>query len=463
MPLPLPIALARLIGCLALTAALAGCGGGGGGSAAEAPVPPSAPPPGDTATTTATAAYAVLGTDALRVALVLAPGGVTPILLESKGTGVVTWGGAAAVLGIPPTIPFLFAVSACAVDPVDFKAICIGYGSNRVGVVDLRRFATTLKISDIGVQEFDSGAGSVPNIYSGAGCVVCGVVADVGKHRVVIGGAGGFRVFDYGSTTASARFDIPVGENFAFLPQVGGTSYIIAPEYEPDGGQRKLRVVAVDSGRVYAWTRHTDALADLGAEGISFIDSDVDAASIDPVTRSIVLSNEHTADFMLVDFGVAVFDDATSTFSAPFAFARPNPATLVRRLTDLAISTTGSILLSHGESDTNVSVTQLPTTAGFAASAIGPLGVIDLNDPALDRSACGPGYRFVGKGDPHGLSLYVGLDDGQRGLVIDASNRCAALLDLAGLRDAPRSAGDPNAFDTALAAVRALVRFVVLK
>ncbi len=89
--------------------------------------------------------------------------------------------------------------------------------------------------------------------------------------------------------------------------------------------------------------------------------------------------------------------------------------------------------------------------------------MIDLNDPALDRSACGPGYRFVGKGDPHGLSLYVGLDNGQRGLVIDASNRCAALLDLAGLRDAPRSAGDPNAFDTALAAVRALVRFVVLK
>ncbi len=89
--------------------------------------------------------------------------------------------------------------------------------------------------------------------------------------------------------------------------------------------------------------------------------------------------------------------------------------------------------------------------------------MIDLNDPALDRSACGPGYRFVGKGDPHGLSLYVGLDNGQRGLVIDASNRCAALLDLAGLRDAPRSAGDPNAFDTALGAVRALVRFVVLK
>ncbi len=115
------------------------------------------------------------------------------------------------------------------------------------------------------MQEFDSGAGSVPNIYSGAGCVACGVVADVGKHRFVICGAGGFRVFDYGSTTASARFDIPVGENFAFLPQVGGTSYIVAPEYEPAGGQRKLRVVAVDSGRVYAWTRHTDALADLGA------------------------------------------------------------------------------------------------------------------------------------------------------------------------------------------------------
>ncbi len=440
-----------------LLATLSACGGSPGGGTGPAAT---AAPTGSSTAGSTTAAYGVLGTPTARIAFVPSPGGVTPFVLESSSGQTVTWGGTAPLSNLPPTVPLTFTASACTVDSDNLRTVCIGYGSSQIAVMDLSKFVNSLQILDIGLQEFDSGAGNVPNVYSGASCILCGVAPDIGKKRFVVGGAGGFRVFDYGSTSAAAVYDIPVGENFAFLPQAGGTSYIVAPEYAPNGGQRKLRVIDLDAGKTYTWDKNTDSLADLGAAGSAFQSSEVDAASVDANTRAIVLSNEDSAAFMLVDFGQAVFDPVALSFSAPVAFALPDPATATPRLTDLAVSTSGSILLSHEESGSNVGVTQLPTTSGTGPGA---LGVLDLNDAALDHSPCGAAFVFAGKGDPHGLSLYAGLDNGQRGLVIDASNSCAAVLDLVGLRDAPHSAADPNRIDTSAAGVSAMVRFVKLR
>jgi hypothetical protein len=331
--------------------------------------------------------------------------------------------------------------------------------------MDLTTFATSLHVADITVTEFDSGAGTVANSYSGGSCILCAVAADIGKRRFVVGGAGGFRVYSYGSATASAVYNIPVGENFAFLPQPTGNSFIIAPEYEPNGGQRLLRVVNVDTGKTYAWTRHTDSVADLGQAGATFQSAEVDAAAVDINTKMIALSAETGGDFMLIDFGQAAFDETALTFAAPFTIAEPNPATSVRRLTDVAISTQGSILLSHGEADSNIGVLQLPAsmgTGGAFTGAVGALGVIDLNDANFDRTSCGASYTFAGKFDPHGLGLYAGLDNGQRGLIVDSSNSCAAVIDLAGMVAATRLSTDPNSIDTSPAAVRGFVKFVKL-
>lgn len=451
--------LTLMLVCVA--AALTACSGGG--SASVGPAVAAVVPLNTGTTNTTTSAYGVLGTPTMRVAFVPAPGGVIPFLLENSTAQTVAWGGGNALLGLVPTVPFTFPVSACTVDSQALKGVCVGFDSSQVGVMNLAKFTTSLQIRDIEVQEFDSGAGSVAIKFSGASCIVCGVAADVGKQRFIISGAGGFRVFNYGSTVAAAVYNIPVGENFAFLPQVVGPSYIISPEYEPKGGNRKLRVVDIDAGRTYAWNKNTDSLADLGAAGSAFELSEIDAASVDINTKMIVMSNEYQSDFMLVDLAQAVFDQSALTFSAPFAFAKPNSATKAARLTDIAISTAGSILLSHGESASNIGVTQLPTSSGTNGAGIGPLGVVELNDPVLDRTPCGVNYVFTGKGDPHGLSLYAGIDNGQRGLVIDASNNCAAILDLAGLRDAPHSATDPNNIDTSSAAVRSMVRFLKLK
>ncbi|ODV11388.1 MAG: hypothetical protein ABT20_05905 [Rubrivivax sp. SCN 70-15] len=449
-----------MLGSACLLAALSGCGGSPGGSpGASTDATTTAPSSGTSDSTTA--AYGVLGTPTARIAFVPAPGGVTPFVLESTDGKAVTWGGTTVLSNLPPTVPLTFTASACTVDSDNLRTVCIGYGSSEIAVLDLSKFVGSLQISDIRLTEFDSGAGSVPNVYSGASCILCGVAADIGKKRFIVGGAGGFRVFDYGSTSAAAVYDIPVGENFAFLPQAGGASVIVAPEYAPNGGQRKLRVVDLDAGKVYVWDKNTDSAADLGTGGSVFQTSEVDAASIDASTRTIVLSSEDSATFLLVDFGQAVFDPAALTFSAPLAFALPDPATPVPRLSDLAISTSGSILLSHEEAGSNVGVTQLPTVWG--STAPGALGVLDLNDTALDHSPCGASFVFAGKGDPHGLSLYAGLSGGQRGLVIDAGNSCAAVLDLVGLRDAPHSATDPNRIDTAAPGVSAMVRFVKLR
>ncbi|HET9977242.1 MAG TPA: hypothetical protein VFQ20_07395 [Burkholderiaceae bacterium] len=453
---------ARAVWPLCIAALGAACGGSpGGGQAPSAAV--SRPTPVSDSSNSTTAAYGVLGTATVRVAFVPSPGGVMPFLLENRGALSITWGGPADGTGLPPTVPLTFAIDACAVSSSEQKAVCIGFASARVAVLDLLRFATSLRVSDIGIVEFDSGAGSVANVYSGGECILCGVVMDAGRPRYVIGGAGGFRVYNFGSQTASAIYDVPVGENFAFLPQSVGASYIIAPEYLPAGGQRKLRVVSMDSGKSYVWDRNTDSAADLGAAGANFLFTEVDAASVDVNTRMIALSTESSADFMLIDFGRATFHESTQSFSAPFEFAKPNPATPVARLTDIAISTAGSILLSHGEGVALVGITQLPAALAGDGTGIGALGVFDLNDAAFDHAPCGAGYVFAGKGDPHGLSLYADLDNGQRGLVIDFSNVCAAILDLARLRDAPRRPNDPNLIDTSLPAVRGMVRFVRLR
>ncbi len=443
-------------------AVLCSCGGEAGGGSGTS-TPPTTTTTGSGTTNSATSAYGVLGTPTVRVAFVPSPGGVTPFLLENTGMLTVTWGNALDGSGIVPTVPFTFPISACTVDSSSLKAVCIGYASSRVAVMNLSTFTQSLRVVDITVQEFDSGAGSTAIGFSGASCILCGVSADVGKQRYVVSGAGGFRLFSYGSTTATAIYDIQVGENFALLPQATGSSYVVAPEYEPSGGNRKLRVVNLDSGLAHVWTRNTDSLTDLGAAGFGFVISEVDAASVDLNTKMIVLSVEDSGDFMLIDFGQASFDDAARTFSAPFTFAKPNAATPVKRLTDLAVSTAGSILLSHGEADSNIGVTRLPNTSGTGGVGTGPLGVLDLNDPNLDHAPCGTTYNFIGKGDPHGLSLYAGIDNGQRGLVIDVDNVCAAIVDLVGLVGAARSATDPNLIDTSVPGVRAMVRFVKLR
>lgn len=469
----------RRLGVMVLfSATLAACGGGGSDpapTATPAPntnTPPPPPAVNNGTTSTGTGAFGVLGTANERVAFVPAGTTVLPIVLESKTAGTKVNASTQAAVS-QPGVTFSFSIDACSVDSNDLKAICIGYNSNKVAILNLATFATSLKVSDITAVEFASGAPNTFNSYSGGSCILCGVSADVGKQRFVLGGTGGYRVFSYSNTTtATAVFNVPVGENFALLPQAAGISYIVAPEYDPAAGNRKLRMINLENNKSYVWTKSTDNLTDLGADANNFQYSDVDAAAVDLSTGMVVLSTESSADMMLIDFKQASFNETSLTFAAPHTIKKPLSS--VSRQTDVSISTKDSLLLTHGEFTGDVGVMQLPLasgTAGAFPANSNTLGVFSLNDAALTtaRSACaataGSSYSFSGKGDPHGLSLFTGLDVSQKGLIIDSSNSCAAIVDLKGLSTAARktTAGSESQIDTSAAAFAPLVKFVKLQ
>jgi hypothetical protein len=473
--LPSRLTIRRLSMMVLFSTLLAACGGNDEVAVLGTAPPPPAPAPGPApapapvpinigTASTGTGAFGVLGTANERVAFVPAGTLVLPITLESKSAAPPATAGKAG-------ITLSFTIDACSVDSNDLKAICIGYNSNKIAMLDLRSFATSLKVSDITAVEFASGAPTTSLSFSGGSCVLCGVSADVGKSRFVVGGSGGYRVFNYSNTTtAAATYNFPVGENFALLPRSGAASYVIAPEYEPNGGNRKLRVINLDNGKAYVWNKSTDNLADLGPDGSSFTSTDIDAAAVDLATGMIVLAPESGADMLMIDFGQASFNEGSLTFAAPHSVKKPLSS--VNRQTDVSVSTKDSLLLTHGEFSASIGVMQLPTatgTAGLFPSNTATLGVLDLNDSALSaaRTVCSTSgtssFTFSGKGDPHGLSLFTGLDSSQRGLVIDSNNTCAAIVDLKGLSTAARKATAAANIDTAAPGFVALVKFVKLQ
>jgi hypothetical protein len=448
-------------------------------SSNDAPVASTPPPPPAVNTgtvSTGTGAFGVLGTANARVAFIPAGNLIIPVVLETQNnTQIVADSSAKSSLAISqaPTLSpatFSFNIDACSVDSNDLKAICIGYASTKIAMLDLKTFATSFKVSDITVTEFDSGTPNIPNSYSGGSCSVCGVAADVGKQRFVIGGTGGFRVFNYASTTVAATYSFPVGENFALLPQAASISYVIAPEYAPNGGQRKLRVINLDTGKTYAWNKATDNITDLGVNANNFQYQDVDAAAVDLATGMIVLSSESSGDMLLVDFRQASINETSLTFSAPHTIKKPTSP--IPRQTDVAISTKDSLLLTHGEFTGDIGVMQLPTasgTTGAFPNSTATIGAFSLTDPALDaaRTVCSPTgtsyFYFSGKGDPHGLSLFTGLNSSQKGLIIDSTNTCAAIVDLKGPSTATRTTATSADIDPTAVGFSNLVKFVKLK
>ena len=473
--------ISRCVLCLSAVIILAGCDGpwsgrSGGGASNSQSINISTASSGTTA-------YGVLGTSTARIAFIPSGNTVLPVLLESTGTAHISGSrqsiaaaGSVSANAVTP-LSISFNVDACAVDSQDLKAICIGYHTPQIAVLDLTQFAQSLSITDITVSEFDTGAGSIVSGYSGGSCIICGAAADIGKHRFVVGGTGGFRVFNYGSSQLAARYDIPVGENFAFLSQPGSDSYIIAPEYDSSLSvsnipTKKLRVVNLEKATSYEWSVNmADASALGGSLGAASVAAqDIDAAAVDINTKMIALSTESSDVFLLVDFGQAIFNEVDKTFTASFQIVnRTYSESGLGRLTDVAMSTTGNLLLSHGEFSSYIGLTQMPASAGVSGvfpAGVGSLGEVELNDANLNRAPCsssGTGaFSFSGKGDPHGLGLYAGLDNGQKGLIVNSDNTCIAIIDLAKLKDAPRTSSNGNLFDTSAPGVSGLFSFMKL-
>lgn len=419
---------------------------------------------------TGSGAIGVLATNGARVAFVPDGTSIRPVLLDGKrniANGRAIAAAPVANAGPASGLGLSFSADACTVDAAALKVICVGFRSTRIALLDVSVFVSSLRTSDITVSEFDSGAPNVRLGFSGGGCVLCGVAADPGDRRFIVAANDGYRVYSYGSA-APTVYNIPVNENFSYD---SARNQITAAEYDTVSSRtpRALNIVDLNKNKVYRWTGNTASCTDLGTATSSCqARADLDSTTVDLSTGVIALIFEHSTAVALIDMGQAIFEDATLTFAAPARYIEAGSAAPDQ--SGGAASTTGNYLFTAEElGDSNVGVMQLPAASGtggvFPAVTPNPV-YIDLSDAANPECA-GNGssaYRFRTKGDPHGVALFTGLVDGkQTGLLIDSSNSCAGLVDLAALLAAPRDPAKSTAVSpTVDLRASGIVRFVKL-
>ncbi len=414
-------------------------------------------------------AFGILALSGARIVFVPVGTTIKPVLLESAN-------GVSLKEKITPkagTLALSFNVDSCTVDGAALKVICVGFNSTKIALLDVSAFVTSFAVSDIKVSEFDSGAPNTRLSFSGGSCILCGVAADPGEGRFIVAANDGYRVYAYTSTTAavSSVFSIPVVENFSFDSV---RNRIIAPEYERSFSSsatgRAFNVVDLNKGKVYRWNKTTSSCSDLGAQTTNCIGdtADVDSAAVDLKTGIVELIFEHTSAVAMIDLGQASFDDASLTFSAPASYIET--AAAPQQSAGGASATDNYLFLAEELGDSQTGVMRLPTASGVGGAfpAVNPNPVfVDLDGIANPECATngGASYTFSTKGDPHGLALFTGLIGGkQTGLLIDRPNLCAALIDLAGLYSAPRSASNPTQVDASVnVRTSNIVRFVKLQ
>jgi hypothetical protein len=412
-------------------------------------------------------AIGVLALPNQRIVFVPSGTGIRPVSVESAGNAKAAASPTPA--GASSSVALSFPADACTVDLAALKVICVGFDSTRIAILDVSTYINTLSVADIKVSEFESGAPDTSLSFSGGSCILCGIAADPGDNRYIVAANDGYRVYAYGAGSPSAVYPIPVNENFSYDPS---RNRIIAAEYQTASGSatRAFNIVDLNKGKVYRWTKDTSSCADLGSAdtGCAAQYQEVDSTAVDLSTGMAAMIFEHSTAVAMIDLGQAAFDDGASSFTAP-AFYTDSPSGAQQ--SGIAASTTGNYLFTSEElGDSHVGALQLPAASGSGGTfpPVTPNAVfIDLSavpNPECAGSAYNS-YSFETKGDPHGLALYTGLIGGkQTGLVIDSSNACAALVDLAGLlatqRDPANSTQVAASVDLKAAGI---VRFVNLQ
>jgi hypothetical protein len=415
-------------------------------------------------------AFGVLALNNARIVFIPTGTTIKPVLLESaNGVSIKAKPIETKITEkVGPTLNF--SADACTVDSAALKLICVGYDSTKIALLDLSKFVSTFTASDIVVSEFDSGAPNTRLSFSGGSCTICGVAADTGENRFIVAANDGYRVYSYASSAATGVFPIPVSENFAYDSV---RNRIIAPEYEPAPGStnRVFNIVNLNNNKVYRWNKSTSSCSDLGSQTstCSGARAEIDSAAVDLATGIVQLIFEFRPAVAMIDMGQASFDEATQTFLAPSFYTEADAPRVSIAGAGAASATQNYLFLSEEFGASETGVMRLPATSGTGGAfpAVNPNPVfVDLR--AISNPECsssGSVYAFATKGDPHGLALFTGLIGGkQTGLLIDSSDRCAALIDLAGLHGTLRNASDPTQVDASID-LRAsnFVRFIKLQ
>jgi hypothetical protein len=127
------------------------------------------------------------------------------------------------------------------------------------------------------------------------------------------------------------------------------------------------------------------------------------------------------------------------------------------RPSSVSVLTTGEtidpqnhVLFLEEEFGSALGAAQLP-----GGTAVGSYTSADIPDPS---AVCPEVTSWSNAGDPHGLAIYTGAIDGkEKGLLIDSSTKCLAIIDLDAFIAAPQSAGTHRAM-----MIDAMISFVPL-
>lgn len=426
--------------------ALAACGGGG---SSDTPVA-SEPSVAQTSTTSGSTAFAVLATPTARVALVpLGGAGVLPVLIDKTQPSAAA-SPSRATVGSDGAIDASFDVDACSVDSQAVKATCIGFASNKVLILDLGTYATSLKTTDIVVTEWDTDAPDASTRFSGGSCRLCGVVSLPGRGSFIVAAKDGYREYTLPTTAGTALvsrsvYAVPITENFGVDL---GRQWLIASEYEPEyvGGvrSRKLRIIRLDTGKVYVFDKNTATCEDRTlAACVRFSASEVDAAAVDPATGLIVLQDEVGVAQMFIQGGQAVFDDAAGTFSAPVAYRLLDQGLQSGETAGVLTSGAGhwAFLVSEFTSYGTIGVQKLPSEAASDLAVYAPDPVfLRLSD--WSSATCGTTSWY--RTDPHAQGYTTSIGGRPLGLSVNSDGSCVAVVDLEMLYTSPRDATHPS-------------------
>lgn len=434
-----------------------GCGGG-----SSTPAPADTGTTGTSSTTSSTSGgCATISTGSKVYGFIPLNGTVVTAQLQGSSSADVSAAKGAGLKSVTSSTTS-FIVDSCAADGTALKVVCVGYLSSQVAILDISSFVTKLiagetpTTSDITVVEVDLG-NTVTADFSGGSCLNCGVLTDPGDSRFIVSSGDGYRVLNYSDNATSGTATVsksylsdatatPVRsmatENFAFDPT---NNRIISPEYEGIAGTNQyLWIADLAADKLYRWTkRMVDVSADASA-GLTGLSAafpsglEADAAAIDAGTGVLVLADEGQNGLLTVNLTGATFDDTALTFDASYTVVEQT--SMVSRLPGIGVEPSGHILFMEEElGGSGVGVTQLPTSA-----ASGALSITSYNSATMpDPSATCPGVTsWANAGDPHGLALFTGVVDSKpKGLLINSSKDCAAIVDLEGLLGALKGTG----------------------
>ena len=387
------------------------------------------------------------------------PVGDTLVVIELEGPGDDA-SGINADLRMPTEVASIdtsFTIDSCGADSRARRVACVGYNSSMLAIIDVNGFLTDG--AALSVIEVDTDA-TGSEAFSGGSCLNCGVLIDAPAQSAIVSSSDGYRVFDYTGTLqaeylSDAEADPPrslATENFSFDPI---RRLIISPEYETTN--QYLWLINVSTGNMYRWDRRLvsstsdeeeglQSLADAGITGAMVADS----AAVDPTTGIVTIGDEYTQGLLMLNLETAVFDDTTGIFSALNNAAVLDYPFSQYFTTGQAIEPVSHLLFLEDEFGSSMGVAQLPHAVSNQQPSLSRWVGAQIPPPG---DACPSVSRWSNVGDPHGLAIYTSNSSGKdpKGLLIDSTKRCAAVVSLQALLEAPlnpalggQSAVDPT-------------------